>query len=594
MRATFILATRLFTFAMAAGRLLSSAPASAQSAAPEPGVQVDAAADAKRDEARQHFEKGIALFEEESWDPALAEFLRSREVFATRAATKNAALCLRKLDRFDEALDLFQALLREFPNLPSEDRALAESAIKSLSALVGGIDVRASESGAVIVVDGRERGTVPSPPVRVNAGTHLVRLSREGFLPFETQVKVAGAQTVVVQAKLAPLTRGGRLKIAEQSGKAADVLVDNVVVGKTPWEGSLPAGSHMVLLRAPDGLGTQPVAAPVRLNEVTALTLTLEELSARLRIEPTPAGSDVALDGIAIGRGVWEGPVRVGPHRVEVASEGFLPVTRDPSLARGAREVVAVSLERDPTSAAFRKQNPPHFVFEATGAFLVSPTLGGDVLEGCSGDCSKSLATGALAAIHGGYELSSGLSFWLQGGYLSMSQSVENRTLTLTPRGLAPFEAEASDDLRLSGALIGAGAGLSRGQSTWRLRVKLTLGAFLGSAHDERKAQGTTPPDHDFPGVPVDFERTESPSANYLFVAPELRAGLRLSRHFELSAGLGTFILLGTSDVNWTDSDPPSDPTLGQVLFNPDGSAQSVVGRTIVLVASELALKWDL
>jgi hypothetical protein len=547
-----------------------------------------------RDEARQHFEKGIALFEEESWDAALVEFLRSRELFATRAATKDAALCLRKLNRFDEALDLFQALLREFPSLPAEDRALAESSIKELTARVGGVDIQSAEPGASIVIDGRERGVVPTPPIRVNVGTHLLRLSREGFVPFETQVKVAGAQTVTVQAKLAPLTRGGRLKVSEQSGKAAEVLVDNVLVGKVPWEGALPAGSHMVLLRAPEGFGTQPVAAPVKLNDVTTLTLALEELSAKLRIEPTPAGADVALDGIAIGRGVWEGPVRAGQHRIEVASEGFLPASRELMLARSEREVAALSLERDPTSAAFRQQNPPHVVFEATGAFLLTPSLGGSVLDGCGGNCSHDWAMGALAMIQGGYQLSSGLSFWLQGGFLSVGQSVKDRSVKLLPRGLPDFDAVAGDKLRLSGALLGASAGLSRGQAV-RLRVRLAAGAFIGSAKDERRARGTTPPDHDAPNVPVDFSETESPSAQYLFVAPEVRVGLRLSPHWELSAGVGAWVLLGFSDVAWQDSNPRSYPdTLGQILFNSGGSQQSIVGRSIVLVAPELALKWDL
>lgn len=550
--------------------------------------------DAKREEARMHFEKGIALFEEESWDAALVEFLRSREVYATRAATKDAALCLRKLHRFDEALELFQALIREFPALPAEERSLADHEIKELSALVGNVDVRAAESGATLVIDGRERGTMPSPPVRVNAGTHLIRLSREGFLPFETQVRVAGGQTVVVQGKLAPLTRGGRLKIGEQAGKTADVIVDNVLVGKAPWEGTLPAGNHMVVLRAPDGLGTQPVAAPVRLNEVTALTLTLELLGAKLRVEPTPAGASVALDGIAVGRGVWEGPVRVGRHRVEVASEGFLSATRELSLGRDQRKVEAFSLERDPNSALFRAQNPPHFVFEATGAFLLSPSLGGSVLESCVGGCRKGLGTGVLAVLHGGYQLSSGLGLGLDGGFLSAAQRVTERSLTLAPRGLNPFDGLASDRLRLTGALLGASAGLSRGQ-TVRLRVSLGAGAFIGSASDRRQGQATT---SERPGVPsqdIEFDVTEVPSAKYLFVAPELRAGLRLSSHWELSAGIGAWILLGISDVNWQDDHPPSYPnSVGQVNFNSGGAPQSIVGRTMIFLAPELALKWDL
>src|SRR5262245_57725646 len=59
-------------------------------------------------EARTHFERGVAHFDRREWQPALAEFLRSRELAPTRGNTKNAAICLRKVGRFDDALDLFE------------------------------------------------------------------------------------------------------------------------------------------------------------------------------------------------------------------------------------------------------------------------------------------------------------------------------------------------------------------------------------------------------------------------------------------------------------------------------------------------------
>src|SRR5262249_11366628 len=60
-------------------------------AAPAPAAQDDKDLEAKRSEARGHFEKGLALFEKEAWDAALAEFIRSRAIYPTRAATENAA-----------------------------------------------------------------------------------------------------------------------------------------------------------------------------------------------------------------------------------------------------------------------------------------------------------------------------------------------------------------------------------------------------------------------------------------------------------------------------------------------------------------------
>src|SRR4051794_30920237 len=116
-----------------------------------------------KDEARRHFEEGIAHFDREEWSAALAEFLKSRELFPTRVATKNAATCLRKEKRFDEALDMFESFRRDFPDVSPADRMFAEREIQALQALVGTIDIRTAEAGATVVIDGRTRGATPLP-----------------------------------------------------------------------------------------------------------------------------------------------------------------------------------------------------------------------------------------------------------------------------------------------------------------------------------------------------------------------------------------------------------------------------------------------
>src|SRR5450432_1080494 len=121
----------------------------------------------RREQARVLFESGLAHFDRGESSAALADFLRSRDLFPTRSATKNAAVCLRKEGRFDEALDMLEDLLRSFANLPAKDRAFAESEIETLRGSVGALDLAGAEPGAAIVVDGRARGTYPpTAPLR--------------------------------------------------------------------------------------------------------------------------------------------------------------------------------------------------------------------------------------------------------------------------------------------------------------------------------------------------------------------------------------------------------------------------------------------
>ena len=48
--------------------------------------------DAKKAEAKRHFDRGVSLSNENAWGPAYAEFQASRSLFPTRGAEKNAAI----------------------------------------------------------------------------------------------------------------------------------------------------------------------------------------------------------------------------------------------------------------------------------------------------------------------------------------------------------------------------------------------------------------------------------------------------------------------------------------------------------------------
>src|SRR5262249_3767545 len=107
-----------------------------------------------REQARALFETGLAHFDRGEWSAALADFLHSREVFATRTASMNAAICLRKEGRFDEALELLEDVLRTYTDLAANERAFTEKEIGELRLSVGSIDLSDGEPGASIVIDG--------------------------------------------------------------------------------------------------------------------------------------------------------------------------------------------------------------------------------------------------------------------------------------------------------------------------------------------------------------------------------------------------------------------------------------------------------
>ncbi|MCS6899814.1 MAG: PEGA domain-containing protein [Myxococcales bacterium] len=511
----------------------------------------------RKEEARLHFERGIALSDEESWNAALVEFARSRELFPTRGNTKNLALTLRKLQRFDEALDVYEQLLREFTNLSPQDRAFVDKELDELRKRVGTLEI-STEAGATVTVGNRNRGIAPTGALRVSAGSHLVRVFKEGFLPFEERIDVLGGQSVKVEAKLSPLVQSGRLRVVEQGGLQVDVEIDNNVVGKTPWEGPVSPGEHTVRLRGEGNLGTPPAQVPVKLNETATITLAVESLDSELRVEPQPSNATVAIDGISVGRGLWSGRLRAGDHLIEVGAEGFLPERRKISLRKDASETAVVVLERDPNSPLWRRLEPSRFLIGVRAFGVLGTTMGGEVTESCTEGCSSGLPVGGGVMLRGGYQLGSGLGFGVEIGYLGVRQQIEQRPEALRPVGLPENPGRANDTLLLQGLNAGATAWFRRGKP-WGWAVQLSAGVLLGTLRDARIGDFTTITSKVAGGAGLPYSVgpvVETSPARYLYVSPEARLTYRFLPRAELGFGVQVMVLSALLQPRWQDKRP--------------------------------------
>ena len=540
--------------------------------------------------ARTHFDKARTLSQGGSWSAALAEYLASRALYPTWGNTLGAASSLRKLDRYDESLDLFEVLLRDFgAALPANVREAAQRELVELRELVGTVEIEGAELGAAIAIDGRKRGEHPTPsPLRVAAGSHFVRVSKEGFETFEARLDVAGKQTKRVDARMRALAASGRLRVVEQGGAALDVVVDGDLAGKTPWEGRLALGDHVVLLRGEGDLGTLPVPVSVKRGETTRITLAAERLGATVRVEPVPASAGVAVDSVALGQGIWEGRLRAGKHKIEAAAPGFVTAVREVSLADGARAVISIPLARDPSSPFWRKPpRPSHGVLEATGGVPVLPTFGGDIAGGCARGCSAAPGLGAYATLRGGYELSSGLSFGLALGFLFVQESVTARPAAIQPVGV-PEKAQGQLDHTLAirrGALAGPWIGFAFGDR-FPIRVRLGGGALLAWVAETRS--GSFDPVHAGPRFSLGPLSTTSfvPMA---YAAPELRVGVRLGERFEINVGADALVLIALGEPGWDGARQVNAGSDGIGTF----PAERFLGRVLFAIAPGLGLRYD-
>jgi hypothetical protein len=365
------------------------------------------------------------------------------------------------------------------------------------------------------------------------------------------------------------------------------VVVDDVVIGRTPFDGPLGVGAHSVALRGTGTIGTQPSAAEIRPNEVTTVSLDAEELGAGLRVEPTPAAADVLIDGIVVGRGAWEGPLRAGEHRVEVESEGFFRYSRTVAIAKDEPRVLDVELKQDP-NATERSDAPGRAVLELDGAAALSPSLGGDVMSQCALPCTSSTPVGMSWTLHAIYQLRSGFGFGFDAGSLSLAGATHGRPTVLHATG-ANDTGTVDDSLRLDGVTIGASVLYREGVSI-PFTVRFGMGVLFGSFRDDRTGNFTSS-SHDTYAVNV----SESSSPKFVYGALEGRVGWQVDAHLELNVGVALMLLAALDSPKWQDqqsvhtASDPNAPGDGPGYFG----TQTLLGSTIVVFAPGIGARYE-
>jgi serine/threonine protein kinase len=122
----------------------------------------------------------------------------------------------------------------------------------SLQASVARLQISSTPAGADIFVDGRATGQKTPATLMLAPGARQVRVAKQGYEPFEQDVKLVENQLAVM--KVPPLEeqkqpRGPGWVEVRTVPRGADILIDNTNTGrKTPDRLELPAGEYTLTL----------------------------------------------------------------------------------------------------------------------------------------------------------------------------------------------------------------------------------------------------------------------------------------------------------------------------------------------------------
>ncbi len=140
----------------------------------------------------------------------------------------------------------------------------------------GRIVVQSNVDSAVVLIDNEERGSAPVV-YTPEPGPHAVVVRAEGYQEYSTTCTIAPGQNCEVNAVLVP--QQVRVRVAVQPGiRDAQLLVDGEPAGPVPFDGTLPAGSHVLTVSAPgyEDFRQQVLLTPS--SEVRPFDITLPEI----------------------------------------------------------------------------------------------------------------------------------------------------------------------------------------------------------------------------------------------------------------------------------------------------------------------------
>lgn len=154
------------------------------------------------DEARRHFERGIARLEDDDPAGAVDELQRAYDLSRRPTVLYDLGVALQALRRDAEALDALRRYLAQAERIPRRRRRRVEAAVRELEASQAHVTFEVTPPYAAVRVDGRALGA--EDDVALAPGAHHLEVSCEGHRPVDQELSLSAGERRAVRLALTP------------------------------------------------------------------------------------------------------------------------------------------------------------------------------------------------------------------------------------------------------------------------------------------------------------------------------------------------------------------------------------------------------
>jgi hypothetical protein len=225
--------------------------------------------------AKAEYEAGRILYGDGDYTTAVLKFDRAYQESKDPRLLWNMAAAEKNLRHYVRVESLVQRYMQESGDkLTETERTDAQALLDTVRTFIGDVTVKVQPDGSNVSVDGASAGVTPlQQPLRLEIGTRLFEVTKDGFIPQRESMQISGGSQLLEFSLEAELHEGV-LRI--QSDPGSVIQIDGKVVGTSEWQGKLPSGAHTVLVTA-DGYRPYRGDSVVQDNDTTTIRVTLEK-----------------------------------------------------------------------------------------------------------------------------------------------------------------------------------------------------------------------------------------------------------------------------------------------------------------------------
>jgi len=202
-------------------------------------------------DARDHFKRGQAAYQQGNYDLAISEWLSGYEMEQRPEFQYNLAQAYERLGRLQDAVNSLQRFVESAdPDDASYSDATARLASLQQRLALTGVRILGGPDGASIYVDDRDWGRLPRPDkISVAPGAHKIVVKLAGYRDFVSNVVIPAGQVIDIE-------------ISMTAGAADPTPTPGLTpVEPAPTGGAIPAGPTQHTASLPTDSGSSSNAS---------------------------------------------------------------------------------------------------------------------------------------------------------------------------------------------------------------------------------------------------------------------------------------------------------------------------------------------